>query len=163
MRCTQRYNIRRPFYVHGKTIKIRDLLGPEKKKLFNEVDLKSYAPANEKIIKVDQLWKNFMFIFNQIKSDNMTKDEIKNQTKKWFLCFAEVYDACHITPYMHCFANHLHEFVELYGAVNKFNLEGIEKLNHLTHNHVFRATNMHADYLTHILKKRNRIKVSCRY
>ena len=63
---------------------------------------------------------------------------------------------------MHCFGNHLHEFVEMYGGINKSNLEGLEKLNHLTHNHVFRATNMHADYLTQIIKKRNRIEVICR-
>ena len=42
------------------------------------------------------------------------------------------------------------------------NVEGLEKLNHLTHSHVFRETNMHADYLTQILKKRNRIEVSCK-
>ena len=28
---------------------------------------------------------------------------------------------------MHCFGNHLHEFVEMYGGINKFNLEGLEK------------------------------------
>ena len=51
---------------------------------------------------------------------------------------------------MHCFSNHLHEFVNLYDGVNKFNLEGLEKLNHLTHGHVFRATNLHDDFLTQI-------------
>jgi hypothetical protein len=62
---------------------------------------------------------------------------------------------------MRCFGAHLHEFVDLYGGIDKFNLEGLKKLNHLTHSHVFRATNMHEDYLVRILKKRNHIEVIC--
>ena len=159
---SETFKIRRPYYIDGKTIKIRDLQGPEKKKVFNEIDLRTFAQDNVKVIKINELWKDFMLIFNRIKSEDISKEYIKTKTKAWLLSFSDLYDASHITPYMHCFGNHLHEFVDLYGAVNKFNLEGLEKLNHLTHSHVFRATNMHSNYLTQILKKRNRIEVSCR-
>ena len=87
-----------------------------------------------------------MSIYNRIKLKTITNEEIKKETKNWLLDFSENYAATHITPYMHCFGNHLHEFAKLYGDVNMFNVEGLEKLNHLTHSHVFRATNMHADY-----------------
>ena len=153
------YKIRRPYYVDGNKIKIRDLQGPEKKKLFNEVDLKLFAPNNEKIIKTDKLWKDFMSIFNDIKSNQLNTEDTKKKTKDWLLDFAKLYDVAHITPYMHCFSNHLHEFVEMYGGINQLNLEGLEKLNDFF---LFRATNMHADYLAQILRKRNRIEVICR-
>jgi hypothetical protein len=156
------YQIRRPFYVNGKELKLRDLQGPEKKKLFSNVDLKVYSPENQKLRMVNKLWIDFMTIFNKIKGNDANKDIIKNSTKQWLLSFSELYRASHITPYMHCFGNHIHEFIDLYGGVNQFNLEGLEKLNHLTHSHVFRSTNMHSDYLTQVLKKRNRLEVTCR-
>ena len=130
--------------------------------MFNNIDLKVYSHNNEKIKKVDQLWKDFMEIINQVKKNEISSQTIKEKTNKWLLDFANIYDAKHITPYMHCFSNHLHEFVNFYDGVNKFNLEGLEKLNHLTHGHVFRATNLHDDYLAQILKKGNRIEVCCR-
>ena len=36
---TEKYNIRRPYYVDCKAIKIRELQGPDKKKLFNNINL----------------------------------------------------------------------------------------------------------------------------
>ena len=156
------YQIRRPFYVNGKELKLRDLQGPEKKKLFSNVDLKVYSPENQKLRMVNKLWIDFMTIFNKIKGNDANKDIIKNSTKQWLLSFSELYRASHITPYMHCFGNHIHEFIDLYGGFNQFNLEGLEKLNHLTHSHVFRSTNMHSDYLTQVLKKRKRLEVTCR-
>ena len=88
-----------------------------------------------------------MEIINQVKKKEISSQAIKEKTKKLLLDFANIDDVKHITPYMHCFSNFLHEFVNLYDGVNKFNLEGLEKLNHLTHGHVFRATNLHHDYL----------------
>lgn len=158
----ENYNIKAPFSVVDKSIKIRELQGPDKKKLFQDCNLKKYAEGNEKFDKTEVLWKDFWKLFNQIKKSEITPNDIKKNTKKWLSDFTAIYDATHITPYMHCFANHLHEFVNLYGDVNRFNLEGLEKLNHLTHSHVFRATNRHTDYLKQIMRKRNRIEVSCR-
>ncbi len=37
--------------------------------------------------------------------------------------------------------HHLHEFVELYGDVNLFNQQGLEKLNDQTTTQFFRGTN----------------------
>ena len=104
-----------------------------------------------------------MLIINQIKKNEIYSHIIRQKTKNWLCDFSNIYDATHISPYIYCFGNHLHEFVDLYGSVYNFNLEGSEKLNHLTHNHVFRASNMHNDYLTQILKKRTRKKVTCRF
>ena len=75
----ENYSIRRPFFIDGKTIKIRDLQGPDKKNLFNNIDLKVYSKNNEKIKKVDQLWKDFMEIINQVKTKSVVKRLKKRQ------------------------------------------------------------------------------------
>ena len=162
MDLKENYNIKAPFSVVDKSINIRELQGPDKKKLFQDCNLKTYAPGNEKLAKTEILWKDFWKLFMNIKKSEISKDDLKKSTKKWLSDFTAIYDANHVTPYIHCFANHLHEFVELYGNVNQFNLEGLEKLNHLTHSHVFRSTNRHVDYLKQVMRKRNRIEVSCR-
>ena len=42
---------------------------------------------------------------------------------------------------MHIFVAHLHEFKSINGAINSFNIQGLEKLNDLTTSQFFRATN----------------------
>ena len=125
--------------------------------------MKKYAIGNEKISQINSIWKEFREIYNQIKKQQLNNSEVKFKTKQWLNQFTTIYDAKHITPYMHCFGNHLHEFIEMYDDVNNFNVEGLEKLNHMTHSHVFRATNRNKDYLKQIMCKRNRMEVSCCY
>ncbi len=117
------YNINRPFYLKEKSLQHRDLQGPEKKKIFSDINLVNYAENNEKIKQTETIWKDFLKIFNQIKKKELSVEKIKNETIDWLLNFAKIYDASHITPYLHCFANHFHEFVESYGCVNQFNLK----------------------------------------
>jgi hypothetical protein len=47
----------------------------------------------------------------------------------------------------------------LYGDVNQFNVEGLEKLNHMTHGQVFRATNLNKDYLKQVIILNKPIKI----
>ena len=126
----EKYNINRPFYIKEKSLQHRDLQGPEKKKIFSDINLVKYAENNEKMKQTETLWKDFWKIFNQIKKKELSAENIKNDTKDWLLNFAKIYDASHITPYMHCFATHFHEFVESYGCVNQFNLRDLEKLTY---------------------------------
>jgi hypothetical protein len=157
------YNIRAPFfYTEGNKIEIRDLQGPEKKRFFHNFDLTKYAPENSKIADTDRLWKKFWSIYNKIKKKQLTSIEVKQVTKEWLVDFTNLYHTKHITPYIHCFANHIHEFVELYGDINQFNVEGLEKLNHMTHGQVFRATNLNKDYLKQVIRKRNRLEIFCK-
>ena len=66
---------------------------------------------------------------------------MKEKIKEWLKAFTDIYDPKHITPYIYIFVNHVHEFIEKYTDVNQFNVEDFEKLNHMTHSQVFRATN----------------------
>lgn len=158
----EQYNIKSPFLIENKDIKVRDFQGPEKEKLFSDFDLKKYAKGNEKIKKINQLWLDFYSMYTQIKKKELKHLDVKTKTKDWLLAFAAIYDAKHITPNIHIFVNHVHEFIDKYSDVNQFNVEGLEKLNHMTHSQVFRATNNSADYLKQIMRKRNRMEVLCR-
>ena len=97
------YKIQNPYFINGKSIKIRDLRGPEKKRLFENIDLTKYAD-NEKIKEIDKLWKDFWEIFNQVKRNVINKDIIKEKTSNWLINFSKLYDSTHITPYIHCFS-----------------------------------------------------------
>jgi hypothetical protein len=54
------------------------------------------------------------------------------------------------------------KFMKLYGEINQFNVEGLEKLNHMTHGQFFRATNSNKDYLKQVIRKRNRLEIFCK-
>lgn len=60
---------------------------------------------------------------------------------------------------MHAFAQHVPEFLHLYGNIVIFNQQGLERLNDITTKHYQRATK-HQDYeaLKQVLEKRNRIE-----
>lgn len=58
---------------------------------------------------------------------------------------------------MHAFAQHVPEFLRLYG--NIFSQQGLEKLNDLTTKHYQRATNQVYEALKQVLEKRNRIEL----
>ena len=158
---SEHYKIKSPYYIENKDIKLRDLQGPEKEKIFNNFDLRKYAIGNQKIEKINDLWKSFYSIYNKIKQNQLNNFEEKAKTKEWLKAFTDIYDPKHITPYIHIFVNHVHGFIEKYTDVNQFNVEGLEKLNHMTHSQVFRATNRSVDYLKQIMRKRNRMELSC--
>ena len=109
--------------------------------------------------KIVTIWFQFWNIYNDVKENLLTPLEIKERTAFWLALFLQVYFAEKITPYIHAFVHHLHEFVELYGDVNLFNQQGLEKLNDQTTTQFFRGTNK-KEYLKQLLNKRNRMEVN---
>ena len=45
------------------------------------------------------------------------------------------------SPYLHVFVHHSKEFLQLYGALKPFEMEGVEKLNHSLKMAFYRSTN----------------------
>ena len=45
------------------------------------------------------------------------------------------------SPYLHVFVHHSKEFLQLYGSLKPFEMEGVEKLNHSLKMAFYRATN----------------------
>ncbi len=102
-----------------------------------------------------------MSIKNELYDDDKDKIEtIKRNTFDWLVLFESVYSASRITPYLHIFGDHLYEMVEIHGNINAFTMQGLEKLNDITTQHYFSATNKSENYLVQLLNKRNRLDLT---
>ena len=85
------------FYTEkeSKEVKWRDLVGPEKLKLFSKTEM---YPDLPNVQKVQKIW---LSIYNLLHSPNTDSKEVKTAAKKWIILFLKVYQTKHVTPYMH--------------------------------------------------------------
>jgi hypothetical protein len=96
-----------------------------------------------------------MCIKNQLYSSEM----IKKETKNWLSLFISIYGPDCITPYIHIFACHLHEFTLVFENINDFNQQGFEKQNDQLTKDFQRSTNKSSEtYLKQLIQKRNRVE-----
>ena len=120
-------------------------------------------PDHERFDDVVKIWEEFYEIVNLVKAVEMESSEVKDRTREWLRLYLSVYNKATVTPYMHAFVQHLHEFVFLYKDINAFNCQGLEKLNDITTAQFFSSTNRKQEALHQILKKRNRIEYFSEY
>ena len=81
--------------------------------------------------------------------------------KKWVLDFTNIYQAKHVTPYIHILAKHIPEFLQKYKNINQFTMQGMEKINDQTTLDFAKSTNHNyhnLDALKQLMQKRNRIE-----
>lgn len=73
--------------------------------------------------------------------------------------FRSLYQSKDVTPYMHAFAMHVSQFMDLHRNITMFTQQGLEKLNDLTTIHFQRSSN-HRDTeaLRQILEKWNHLE-----
>lgn len=145
---------------------MRSLNGPEKMRLFSQIrliDLFKDELAIPNIETIHLIWRDFFNIFIAIRDNTFPEEnkieQIQKTTFNWLLLYEKQYTPQRITPYIHIFADHLAEMIELHGDINAFSMQGLEKLNDLTTQHYFSSTNHHPDkYLKQIIDKRNRLE-----
>jgi hypothetical protein len=90
----------------------------------------------------------------------ITSEIIKKETTDWLTLYSEIYDNSTITPYMHIFQSHLCDFVQDFGDINDYNLQGFEKQNDQLTKDYFGSTNRQKqDFLRQLIQKRNRIEI----
>lgn len=156
----EKCNVKFSFYWTAETKKLtwRDLVGPEKLRMFDNFNLVEIMPDHEKFDEVEQIWTDFLEIVNLIKDVAIEANELAKRTKEWLRVYLSVYHKSTVTPYIHAFVAHLHEFVHLYKDINVFNCQGLEKLNDLSTTHYFMSTNRSDFALHQMLKKRNRLE-----
>ena len=142
----------------NKKLTWRDLVGPEKIRFIDNLDLKQIFPDHEKFDSLSKIWSEFWDILKLVKTVEIESFELKKRTHKWLELFLTVYSKATITPYMHAFVYHLHEFVFLFKDVNAFNCQGLEKLNDMTTGQYFKGTNKSVSAIHQILNKRNRLE-----
>ena len=145
----------------GKKLIWRDLTGPEKRTLFEKINVPTLFPSLRQKQHIQKLWDDFYELIRSLSRSDCDADNFEISSKNWVRLFISVYQTKDVTPYIHAFAQHLHEFLRLYGNVVIFSQQGLEKLNDLTTKHYQRATNHKGceAALKQVLEKRNRIEL----
>ncbi|CAB4026649.1 Hypothetical predicted protein, partial [Paramuricea clavata] len=145
----------------SKKLKWRDLTGPEKVKLFRNVNICNLLPNHPKKDEISELWSKFWEITESLSaaSSEINKEQFHQKSKSFLDLFLNLYQTKHVTPYMHAFTWHVPEFIELYGTISIFTQQGLEKLNDKTTKDFFRSTNQRGlESLKQLVLKRNRVE-----
>ena len=144
----------------SKELKYRDLTGPEKVRLFKNINIPSLFPTLSNKEKLQSLWVTFFELINTINEEHYNHDEIDGKTKGWVTSFTSLYQSKHVTPYMHAFAMYTSEFIRLHGNIIRFTQQGLEKLNDLTTKYFQQSINhRELSSLRQMLEKRSRIEL----
>ena len=77
----------------------------------------------------------------KINMDFTEVPEFKSKVDHWMQKFLVVYRTKDVTPYMHALMSHVPEFLKLYGNIEFFTQQGMEKYNDITPKNYFRSTN----------------------
>ena len=127
-------------------------------KIKERINFKNVINNHQKVDSLKTIWDTFSKIMGNIKKNEISPETIKNQTSEWLKEFLSVYHKSNVTPYIHIFVTHLHEFVDLYGDINLYTCQGNEKLNDLMKTYWFRSNNKKENELVQLMQKRNRIE-----
>lgn len=154
------------FYIGKKLkeLKWRTLTGPEKNRVFENIQISTLLPNNLTLAtKMQLLWKDFFELHTILSLTKPTTDcdttSFGGKAKLWLEQFLDIYQTRHVTPYIHAMVSHVPEFLQLYGTIAPFTQQGLEKLNDITTKDYFRGSNHQKEAaLTQIMQKRNRIE-----
>ena len=139
----------------------RDLTGPEKQRLFNTINIPELFPELPNNVVINKLWKDFLTLSKRIQEEDTVPEDFKVGAQSWVSLYLTLYQTKNVTPYIHAFAMHVWEFIKLYGSLEPYSQQGLEKLNDLTTLHYLRATNHHHkndEALRQLILKRNWIE-----
>ena len=145
----------------NRKLKWRDLIGPEKIRLFHNIDHPSLFPVLQNRHELKVLWSQFFNLINILgKSEcDIDAEEFKERASGWVKLFVSLYQTKDVTPYMHAFSMHVPEFLHLHGNITMFTQQGLEKLNDLTTKYFQQGTNHHdEEALRQISERSNRLE-----
>ncbi|XP_069103679.1 uncharacterized protein [Argopecten irradians] len=134
-----------------------DLNGPEKRLLFQKLQISDILEDQERSDGIQDLWNGFLEIHDLLRSDNPYHAVVKEKVQLWGSKFVILYQSRDITPYMHILFYHVAELIEIHGNISKFTQQGLEKMNDVCTKAYFRSTNhKNNTALKQILEKQNR-------
>ena len=145
----------------SKKLKWRDLTGPEKIRLFEAIDIPCLFPDVPHGVVIQKLWMDFKALVDKMAESSTDPLLFKSEVHSWLALYLSIYQTKNITPYIHAFVKHVWEFLDLYGSLEQFSQQGLEKLNDLTTSHYFSSNNHHhkeEEALRQLLLKWNRIE-----
>ena len=113
--------------------------------------------------EIQKLWDDFTSLIFKLKMDFNNDSDVDifgREIKLWVMQYYGLYTAASVTPYMHAFSQHVPEFIKLYGNVNIFNQQGLEKYNDQSSRDYFRSTNhKNLEALRQMMLKKNRMQL----
>ncbi len=105
----------------------RDLTGPEKLRLFNGINIPAAFPDLQNKETLQKLWNDFFKLMASLGHSNCHNAvDFEQSAKAWVKLFTSVYQSKDVTPYMHAFAMHVHQFLSLHGNIVTFSQQGLE-------------------------------------
>lgn len=118
-----------------------------------------------KFNSITKLWQDFIEIISKIKTCSFYYTSYLNCLQKfihnWIKDYVSVYFITSITPYMHLLVSHIKELISIHKNIDRFNCEGLEKLNDflkISYNRSSNKKNENKIYLRQLLEKRNRLE-----
>ena len=145
----------------SKSLKWRDLTGPEQIRLFKNINIPSLFPSLPRKDEIQQVWTKFYSLIQALNTKGCDPEKFAVDVKQWVEDFVSIYQTKDVTPYMHAFAKHVPEFLQLHhGNISIFSQQGLEKLNDVSTKHFQRSTNhRNEEALKQMLQKANRIEI----
>ena len=149
----------------SKQLKSRTLTGPEKLKLFANVNIQELLPSlpESETIQIQVLWTellqlNEMFSRRPEEITESTTKLFEERSREWVTKFTKVYLAKSVTPYIHAMFNH-GQFMRVHGSILPFTQQGLEKFNDVMTKHYFRSTShQNEKALVQLMQKHNRLE-----
>ena len=150
----------------SKQLKWRTLTGPEKLRLFKNINIQKLLPDSPEssTIKIQVLWTELLKLnemFSKGPENILEKDicDFETQSREWVQKFIQVYQTKALTPYIHAMSNHVGEFMRIHGSILPFTQQGLEKFNDVVTKQYFRATSHQNDKaLVQLMQKHNRLE-----
>jgi len=102
-------------------------MGPEKKRLFDKIDILTSFLYLKEGKAMQTLWKDFIVLVNLLSvSSKPNPLEFDKQAKQWVNNFKSVYQQKDITLYSHCLAMHtcISQFLTLHGNIGMLTQQG---------------------------------------
>jgi hypothetical protein len=140
--------------------------GPEKLKLFAEVDISVLLPGEPAsvVATIQSLWVQLLDINRSLslppgETTPATVTSFEERAKAWVDLFCQVYQINKVTPYIHAMHAHVGQFLSEHGSLLPFTQQGLEKYNDKMTRMFFRATNMRSrEAMFQLLEKSNRLE-----
>ena len=152
------------FHINKDTRKLeyRDLTGPEKLKVIQNIDIPALSPKLDNSKDLQQIWCDFMEIIGDLNLDYTSEDtimQLKAKIVAWYNAFLQAYQTKDVTPYMHALCSHVPQFLSLYQNIAYYTQQGMEMYNDRASRDYFRSTNHKGvDTLKQLFLKKNRIQ-----
>ena len=110
--------------INTRKLEYRSLTGPEKHKLFQNIDISHLLPSDYRFVEdVQKLWHDFYALYCRICTDYINDGEISQLQEDilaWLKLFLDCYATKDVTPYIHAFANHVCEFLYQYHNISNY-------------------------------------------